>query len=54
MKSILKTILPRQANNDYRGGWLPLCGFWLILAKQLLRAFVHLFTPDSRKNSIGA
>ena len=52
MASVLETIFPRQANNDYRGGAVPLGGFLLLAAQHAFSAFVHYFTHDSGKVSI--
>ncbi|MEC7582965.1 MAG: hypothetical protein VYE77_01495 [Planctomycetota bacterium] len=52
MNSVLETILPRQANNDYRGGQVPLWGFCLLFATEIFSATVHLLTPDSGKEMI--
>lgn len=53
MSSVLEVLIPKQANNDYRGGAVPLFGFCFLLAQKLFSATVHLLTHDSGKNSIG-
>ncbi len=53
MASALEAIFPRQANNDYRGGPVPFYGFLLLVAQHAFSAFVHYFTHDSGKVSIG-
>lgn len=53
MTSVLEALLPRQANNDYRGGRVPFYGFCLLFAQSIFSSTVHLLTPDSGKNSIG-
>lgn len=53
MNSALEIILPKQANNDYRGGTIPFYGFCLLFAQGIFSASVHLFFRDGGKNSIG-
>ena len=53
MNSVLEVILPRQANNDYRGGAIAFVGFCILLAQKLFSGTVHLLKHDSGKNSIG-
>jgi len=53
MSSVLEVLVPQQANNDYRGGTVPLFGFCLLVAQKLFSATVHLLKHDSGKNSIG-
>ena len=54
MASILDAILPRQANNDYRGGAVPFYGFCLLAAVMLFRSTVHFLKADSGVNSIAS
>ena len=53
MSSVLEILLPKQANNDYRGGAIPFYGFCLLLAQKVFSSSVHLLKHDSGKNSIG-
>jgi len=53
MSSVVEILLPKQANNDYRGGAVPFYGFCLLFAQDIFSATVHLLFPDSGKNSIG-
>ena len=50
--SALETLLPREANNDYRGGPAPLYVFCLLSAVMLVRSLIHFFKDDSGVNSI--
>ncbi len=52
MASTLDIIIPKQANNDYRGGRVPFYGFCLLAALGLFRAVVHFLKDDSGVNSI--
>ena len=54
MISALDVILPRQANNDYRGGAVPFYGFCLLTAVMLFRSTVHFLKDDSGVNSIAS
>ncbi len=54
MTSALDVILPRQANNDYRGGAVPLYGFCLLAATSLFSSTVHFLKDDSGVNSIAS
>jgi hypothetical protein len=54
MTSAFDVILPRQANNDYRGGPVPLYGFCLLAAVMLFRSTVHFLKDDSGVNSIAS
>jgi len=49
MASTLEPLFPRQANNDYRGGKLPLYVYYLVIAQQAFSSVVHYFTHDSGK-----
>ncbi len=53
MNSVLEILLPRQANNDYRGGAIAFFGFCILFAQKLFSSTVHLLKHDSGKNSIG-
>ena len=50
--SILETLLPHQANNDYRGGRVPLYVFCLLSVVMLGRSLIHFLKDDSGVNSI--
>ena len=54
MISALDVILPRQANNDYRGGAVPFYAFCLLTAGMLFRSTVHFLKGDSGVNSIAS
>lgn len=50
--SVLETLLPREANNEYPGGRVPLYGFCLLATVMLGRSLIHLLKDDSGVNSI--
>ena len=50
--SILKALLPSEANNDYRGGPVPLYVFCALSMLMLGRSLIHFFKGDSGVNSI--
>ncbi len=50
--SVFDKLLPRDANNDYRGSPIALYGFWLLMAPFTFRSFVHFLKDDSGVNSI--
>lgn len=52
--SILETVLPKQADNDFGGGAIPFYGFCLLLLPITFRVFVHFFKADSGVNSIAS
>ena len=52
--SFLQTLLPASANNDFRGGRVPLAGFCLLIALTAFRSLVHLLKDDSGVNSIAS
>ena len=52
MNRVLEALVPRQANNDYRGGAMAFYGFCLLFAAQVFRSTVHFLKPDSGVNSI--
>ena len=54
MASVLDAIVPRRANNDYRGGAIAFYGFCLLVAERTFSATVHFLTPDGGKNSIAS
>ncbi len=54
MTSALDSILPPQANNDYRGGAIPFYGFCLLAATSLFSSTVHFLKDDSGVNSIAS
>jgi hypothetical protein len=50
--SALTTLLPREANNDYRGGPVPLYTFCLLSTVMPGRSLIHFLKDDSGVNSI--
>ena len=52
IKSILKYIFPKTADNNYRGSKIALYVFLLIVAITLIRSSIHIFTPDGGARSI--
>ena len=52
--SFIDTVIPEQANNDFRGGKIPLYGFCLLLLPVVFRTFVHFLKDDSGVNSIAS
>lgn len=54
MRSVVDVIVPRRANNDYRGGAVAFYGFCFLVAERLFSATVHFLTPDGGKNSIAS
>jgi hypothetical protein len=50
----LDALLPRTANNDYRGGRVPLYFFYALMAVVTFRSFVHFLKDDSGVNSIAS
>ncbi len=50
--SVLEALLPRQANNDYWGGPVPLYTFWVLATVMLGRSLIHFLKDDSGVNSI--
>ena len=50
----LDVLLPRTANNDYRGGRVPLFFFYALMAMATFRSFVHFLKDDSGVNSIAS
>ncbi len=54
MARIVDAIVPRRANNDYRGGAVAFYGFCLLVAERVFSATVHFLTPDGGKNSIAS
>ena len=54
MTRALEVILPRRADNHYRGGAVPFYGFCLLTAAMLFRSTVHFLKGDSGVNSIAS
>ena len=54
MNRVLEALVPRHANNDYRGGAMAFYGFCLLFAAQVFRSTVHFLKPDSGVNSIAS
>lgn len=52
--SILERLLPREANNDYRGSRIALYTFWLLTVIFLGRSLIHFLKDDSGVNSIAS
>jgi len=50
--SALDRLLPRQANNDYRGHPIALYGLGVLSVVFLVRSLIHLLKDDSGVNSI--
>lgn len=50
--SVLETLLPREANNDYRGGKVPFYTFCLLATVMAGRSLIHFLKADSGVNSI--
>ncbi len=50
----LDVLLPRTANNDYRGGRAPLYFFYALIAMATFRSLVHFLKDDSGVNSIAS
>ena len=50
----LDVLLPRAANNDYRGGRVPLYLFYVLVAVATFRSFAHFLLDDSGVNSIAS
>ena len=52
--SMVETVLPTRACNDFRGGAIPVYGFCLLLLPLTFRALVHFLKGDSGVNSIAS
>lgn len=52
--SLLETILPKTANNDFRGGKVPVVVFCLFIAVMTFRSLVHFLMDDSGVNAIAS
>ncbi len=52
--NLLEVLLPRSANNNYRGGRVPLYFFYALIAMVTFRSFVHFLKDDSGVNSIAS
>jgi hypothetical protein len=50
--SVLETLLPKEADNEYRGGRIPLYTFCLLSTVMLGRSLIHFLKDDSGVNSI--
>jgi len=50
----LDVLLPRAANNGYRGGRVPLYFFYVLIAMTTFRSLVHFLKDDSGVNSIAS
>lgn len=50
--SLAEGLLPREANNDYRGSPIALYTFCVLTAIVLGRSLIHFFKSDSGVNSI--
>jgi len=50
----LEVLLPPAANNDYRGGRVPLYFFYILIATMTFRSLVHFLTDDSGVNAIAS
>ena len=50
--SVLETLLPKEANNDYRGGPVPFYTLCLLSTVMLGRSLIHFLKDDSGVNSI--
>ena len=50
--SAVERLLPREANNDYRGSPIALYTFCVLTAVMLGRSLIHFFKGDSGVNSI--
>ena len=52
--SLIDTLLPERASNDFRGGRIPIYGFCLMLLPVTFRSMVHFLKDDSGVNSIAS
>jgi len=52
--SLLEKLLPRRADNDYRGHPIALYAFWVLMIPFTFRALVHFLKDDSGVNSIAS
>lgn len=52
--SLLETVIPENANNDFRGGAVPLYTFCVLIAITTFRSTVHFLKEDSGVNSIAS
>ena len=50
----LNVLIPRTADNDYRGGKVPLVFFLALIGMTAFRSFVHFLREDSGVNSIAS
>lgn len=54
MNDFVNALIPKQANNDYRGGSIPFYGFCFFFATFIFKSTVHFLWPDSGVNSIAS
>lgn len=52
--SVFEKLIPRQANNDYRGSPIAFYTAFLFMAIFTFRSLVHFFKDDSGVNSIAS
>ncbi len=52
--TVLDVLFPRTANNDYRGGRVPLYVFYALIGMVTFRSLVHFLKDDSGVNSIAS
>jgi len=52
--SLLDTLLPENANNEFHGGRVPLVTFCALIAMTTFRSSVHFLKGDSGVNSIAS
>jgi len=52
--SFFERVLPREANNEYRGSRIALYTFYLLMLPLTFRSFVHFLTNDSGVNAIAS
>ena len=52
--TVLDVLIPRAADNDYRGGRVPLYFFYALVAVTTFRSWVHFLKDDSGVNSIAS
>ena len=54
MSRIINNLFPIPACNDYRGGRIPLYGYYFMLVVTLVRASVHFLMPEASVNSLAS
>lgn len=52
--TVLDVLIPRAADNNYRGGRVPLYFFYALVAVTTFRSWVHFLKDDSGVNSIAS